>query len=51
MAPSSLLWVPVVQVRRRSVEDALPPLCCPNQLALSLLASQLSPLHWYKAPI
>jgi len=31
----------------RPAEDAHPPPHCPTQLALSLLASQLRPLHWY----
>jgi len=32
-----------------SVKDAHLPPYCPTQLALSPLASQLSPLHWYMA--
>jgi len=45
MALSPLHWVPEVQVSMRSAEDAHPP----TQLALSPLASQLNPLHWYMA--
>jgi len=49
MALSLLLWVPEVQVSIRPAEDVHPPPYCPTQLALSPLASQLSPLHWYMA--
>jgi len=49
MALSPLFWMLEVQVSKQSAEDAYPPPCCPNQLALSSLASQLSPLHWYMA--
>jgi len=31
----------------RPAKDAYPPPHYPNQPALSPLASQLSPLHWY----
>jgi len=41
----ALLWVPEVQVSMWSAEDAHPP----TPLAMSPLASQLSPLHWYMA--
>jgi len=47
MALSPFLWAPEVQVSMRSAEDAHPPLHCPTELALSPLASQLSPLHRY----
>jgi len=33
----------------QSAEDAHPPPHCPTQLALTPLASQLRPLHWYMA--
>jgi len=36
-------------VSKQSAEDAYPLLRCPTQLALSHLASQLNPLHWYMA--
>jgi len=49
MALSPLLWVPEVQVSKRPTKDAHPALRCPTQLALSPLASQLSPLLWYMA--
>jgi len=48
MALDPLLWAPEVQMYNRPAEDAYPPRC-PTQLALSPLASQLSPLHWYMA--
>jgi len=38
-----------VQVSTRPAKDAYPPLHCPTQLALSLLAFRPSPLHWYMA--
>jgi len=44
-----LLWVLEVQLFMRSAEEAHLPPHCPTQLALSPLASQLSPLHWYMA--
>jgi len=41
------LWVPEAQVIMRPAIDAYPPLQWLTQLTQSLLASQLSTLHWY----
>jgi len=49
MALSPLLWVPEVQVPKRSAKHAHHPPRCSTQLALFPLTSQLSPLHWYMA--
>jgi len=47
MALSPLPWVP--EVSKWPAEDAHLLLHCLTQLAQSLLASHLSPLHWYTA--
>jgi len=49
MALSPLLWAPEVRVYMRSARHARPPPRCPAWLALSFLASRLSPLHWCMA--